>query len=268
ALLFGLGFTRVSVGVQSFIQPELEFLGRRHNAARAVRSVKELREAGFTNIGLDLIQAMPGQTVKARMESLGRALELGPQHISCYELTFEDGTPFGDAREKGLLTPPNQDDAAEGFQATSRFMRERGFVHYEVSNYALGPQNRSRHNRKYWAHTPYLGLGPAAHSFDGRRRWWNVPGVEEYVRRAANGWDTVQGSESLTDEQLRLERLALGFRTMEGVERADLGDGDSTESLLARVRDEGLVLIEGDRVKPTVDGMRVADGLARGFMNA
>jgi len=264
-LLYGLGFNRISMGVQSFVQPELEFLGRRHNAARALWSFDVFRGAGFESLGLDLIQGLPGQTVEARLESLKRAVELGPEHLSCYELGFEPGTPFYEARRKGKLSPPDGDAAAEGFLATSEYLEDSGFLHYEVSNYARDERHRSRHNRKYWRHVPVLGLGPAAHSFDGRTRWWNVPDVAEYCRRLGSGDSAVQETEDLGPDQLRLERLALGFRTREGVDRKNLGDVARAQSLLDRLVMEGLVTVSDTRVQPTREGLCVADGLARGF---
>lgn len=265
-LLVGLGFNRVSIGVQSFVQQELEFLGRRHNAARAVHSMETFRNAGVKSIGLDLMQGMPGQTMTSRLESLERAVSLRPEHLSCYELEFAPGTPFEEARSAGSLMKMDEATAADGFIATSVFLEEQGYIQYEVSNYSRGGSHRSRHNGKYWTHVPTLGLGPSAHSFDGDRRWRNVNQLGEYCSRLRSGREPVTDSEILIPEQLRLERLALGFRTREGVDRADLGDTREAASLLERLRAEGLVTIDGVRVLPTREGFRVADGLARGFM--
>lgn len=260
-----LGVTRWSVGVQSFKALELEFLGRRHDIEQAELALSALRKADVPALCIDLMQGLPGQPLEDRIFSLEEAMRWEPEHISCYELTIEPNTPFEEMAKRGRFTKANADLDADGFLATSAFLAGRGYVHYEVSNYALGGANRSIHNGKYWNHVPYLGLGPAAHSFDGEKRWANVRSVEAYVAGQMSQDQAIDFSEILTQKQLRLERLALGFRTIDGVSLDDLEEIDGIEDLLARLERAGLLVVSAERAIPTVDGMAVADGLARAF---
>jgi putative oxygen-independent coproporphyrinogen III oxidase len=266
AWLRSLQINRVSLGVQSLFDDELSLLGRRHDARQARASIDDLRAAGFSNLGIDLIAGLPGQDWTRRLASVEQALELEPDHLSCYDLTIEPGTPLSLAVERGELTLPDDDILARGAQAVAELLGQRGYEHYEVSNYARSTALRSRHNQKYWRHLPYLGLGPAAHSFDGAQRWWNTASVTTYCERLGNQASPVEAREVLSDEQLRVERLGLGFRTLEGVALADLESAQDSAALLAQLAAEGLVTIEAERVKPTGRGLDVADGLARAFL--
>ncbi len=253
------GFNRISIGVQSFEQGELEFLGRRHDAQDAIDAVEDFKMTG-ARVCLDLIQGLPGQDVDARIRSLHRAVSLKPSHISVYELTIDPGCAFHAMGDK--LPRASADSIADGYAATSKYLRAHGYIHYEVSNYCLGDLgNASRHNRRYWESNPWLGIGASAHSFDGAQRWWNVRGAAAYVDAAKSGAPTVAGSEVLTDEQKRLERIALGFRWMGGVAIDDLR-APGLDSLLARLQKERLIIVREGRVHATTEGFLVADGLA------
>jgi len=254
------GFNRVSIGVQSFEQNELEFLGRRHDAQDAIDAVEDFKMTG-ARVCLDLIQGLPGQDVDARLRSLKKAVSLKPGHISVYELAIDPGCAFHSMGDK--LPRATADAIADGYLATSKFLRSHGYIHYEVSNYCQTDMtNASRHNRRYWESNPWLGVGASAHSFDGARRWWNVRGAAAYIEAANGDGSVMAGSETLTAEQKRLERIALGFRWMGGVAKSDLR-APGLDSLLARLEKEKLVIIRDDRVHATVDGFLVADGLAR-----
>ena len=213
----GLGINRLSVGVQSFDDRELEFLGRRHDAAQAVQALVGAREVGFANLGLDLMYGLPGQTLEQWQKNLEAALEFEPAHLSCYQLTLEAGTPLGRRQAQGQFPRLAEEMEREFFLFTSTFLEDRGYVHYEISNFARGEEHRSRHNCKYWNHSPYLGLGPAAHSHQEGRRWWNHRSLQDYCRALQAGEAPVAGEEVLTPEQRRLEALYLGMRTREGV---------------------------------------------------
>ena len=176
-----LGFTRVSVGVQSLDDRILRFIGRRHDARGAVRAVGRLRAAGFEDPGLDLIFAVPGLDDPTWEAILGAALDLEPGHLSCYELTVEPSTRLGRRVARGEVGGPDEERGRRQFLATHHRLAAAGFDHYEISNYALGRGRRSRHNGKYWRHVPILGLGPAAHSFDGRDRWWNPRSLDRWA---------------------------------------------------------------------------------------
>jgi oxygen-independent coproporphyrinogen-3 oxidase len=262
-----LGINRLSLGVQSFDDRELAFLGRRHDSSRSRRALAWAREAGFANLGLDLIYGLPGQIVEQWRRSLETALGFGPEHLSCYQLTIEAGTPLARRQAEGQFQRLSEEAEREFFLFTSRFLEEAGYLHYEISNFARGNENRSRHNRKYWNHTPYLGLGPGAHSFRDGRRWWNHRSLKDYCQTLNAGEAPVAGEEILTPEQTRLEALYLGLRTREGVDlnvllkaqRGKIGLQEMVKAGLAKVRDNRLI--------PTRKGLVVADRLALGFMD-
>ncbi len=262
------GVNRLNIGCQSFDDTTLGFLGRRHTARQAGESIRLVREAGFDNFGIDLIYGIPGQSIANWNETLGEALSFAPDHLSCYQLTIEEGTPLAELQRKGEVTLPGDAIQADFFLMTSRILEEGGYDHYEVSNFARLSETQSRHNKKYWNHTPYLGLGPAAHSFDGRGRWWNTRSVDAYVGELAAGRPPVAASELLTPDQLRMEALFLGFRTKRGV---DLGDFKrrfgcdlvkEKRKILKTLAEEGLVEIRDGFLRPTRAGMAVADSLA------
>jgi putative oxygen-independent coproporphyrinogen III oxidase len=265
ALYQDLGINRLSLGAQSFDEKELRFLGRRHTAAQTMRALALIRAAGFANLGLDLIYGLPGQTTAAWLKTLETALSFVPEHLSCYQLTLTDDTPMGRMAAAGQVRLPIEETQREFFLLTARFLPERGYRHYEVANFAREEKYRCRHNRKYWTRAPYLGLGPAAHSFDGRRRWWNFSSVEKYCATLTAGRPPVAGAETLTPAQIRLEALYLGFRTQEGVSLATIREQPHGESLLRELTQAGLVRVRRDRVVATAPGLVVADRLPLWF---
>jgi putative oxygen-independent coproporphyrinogen III oxidase len=261
-----LGANRLSLGVQSFDDRELAFLGRRHDAAQALKALALAREAGFANLGMDLIYGLPGQTQDQWRNNLEIAVGFAPEHLSCYQLTLEEGTPLARGQAEGQFQALPEEMGREFFLATSRFLEDRGYLHYEISNFARGVECRSRHNGKYWNHTSYLGLGPAAHSYREGRRWWNHRSLPEYCRAASIGEAPVAGGEVLTPEQRRLEALYLGMRTRDGVELHLVQEGPPQEAVLCEVVGAGLAEVKGNRLIPTREGLVVADRLALGFM--
>jgi len=273
-----LGINRLSLGVQSFDEAELRFLRRRHTARQTLAAIGLIRAAGFTNLGLDLMYGLPGQGPDAWLRTLETALSLAPEHLSCYQLTIEAGgtpaprTPFARRAARGEISLPDEETQREFFLLTAGFLTARGYLHYEVANFARpGPQVGSlcyhvcRHNMKYWTRTPYLGLGPAAHSFDGRRRWWNFSSVEEYCASLNAGEAPVAETETLTPAQIRLETLALGFRTCEGVSLAAIREHPNGDARVASLTRAGLVRVDHGRVIATLDGLVVADRLPLEF---
>ena len=257
--LKALGFNRINLGVQSFNDNVLKFLGRRHSSENAENAVTHLRSAGFKNIGLDLIYGLKAQSMKEWIAVLKRALSFQPEHLSCYQLTLEKGTVFDRRSHKNNMIALPEKTAAAHFLATSSFLENQGYIHYEVSNFARNERLESRHNRKYWNHTPYLGLGPSAHSFDGKKRWWNVRSVKKYSSALKEGRLPIEGWEALTKEQRHLESLALGFRTRRGV---DLESLDATsEKALVMFQKQGLLKIINGRAVPTRRGYLLADHL-------
>jgi putative oxygen-independent coproporphyrinogen III oxidase len=265
ALFRDLGVNRLSLGVQSFDEAELRLLGRRHTAAQTRRALALIRAAGFANLGLDLIYGLPGQTTAAWLQSLETALSFAPEHLSCYQLTLADNTPMGRMAAAGQVCLPVEETQREFFLLTARLLQERGYRHYEVANFARQEKYRCRHNVKYWTHVPYLGLGPAAHSFLGGRRWWNFSSVEKYCATLTAGRPPVAGAETLTPDQIRLETLYLGFRTQEGVGLATLREQPHGERILRQLIQAGLVRVRRDRVVATAPGLVVADRLPLWF---
>ncbi|MBU0732873.1 MAG: radical SAM family heme chaperone HemW [Proteobacteria bacterium] len=260
-MLRELGFNRVSLGVQSFDDAVLRCMGRRHTAEEAKKALARLRLFGFDNVGVDLIYGLEEQSLKEWIDTLNCALSFHPEHISCYELTLEKKTVFGRLQQEGKIQPLSEEDGRSYFLTTSQVLTESGYIHYEISNFARNHACRSRHNRKYWQHVPYLGLGPSAHSFLQRDRWWNVRSVREYCAALGKGLLPVKGRETLTDEQLRLESLALGLRIREGVDLRHIASVPQSGTTLSRMEAAGLVKVMDGRIIPTEEGFLVADHL-------
>lgn len=254
-----LGLNRLSLGVQSFEDKALRFLGRRHTARQARNAVAWARESGFDHLSLDLIYGLPGQMLKEWEQTLTAALAFRPEHLSCYQLTVEPDTELH--RRLGGRPLVSEETEREFFLFTSAYLEDAGYLHYEVSNFARGIVNRCRHNLKYWQRQPYLGLGPAAHSFDGHRRWWNHRSLKDYINALYQGRAPVAGEERLTAEQARLEELLLGFRMRDGVAVESLKDFPRWQEGLKNLAAQGWLQVEKDRAVPTVQGFLLADRL-------
>lgn len=256
-----IGINRLSLGVQSFNDVELRLLGRRHTAAQSRAAISLARDAGFADVSLDLMYGLPGQSLDGWEKTLAAALSFNPEHLSCYQLTVEPDTELARRQGEGCKSLVNEDRERELFLFTSNYLREHGYLHYEISNFARGEGKRCRHNLKYWRRLPYLGLGPAAHSFDGVKRWWNHRSVARYCETLAGGAAPVTGSEVLTSEQVRLEKLWLGFRTREGLDLASLADLPRGRDTLTDMEARGWLVVEGGRAIPTIQGFLLADRL-------
>jgi oxygen-independent coproporphyrinogen-3 oxidase len=277
-----LGARTLSLGVQSFSDETLRFLGRRHSGRQARAAVDTALAAGFDTVSIDLMFGLRGQTAEDWRLDLATAVSQQLQHLSCYQLTIHPRTRFGVQARHGRLSELPEDDQATLFELTHRFLADAGFAAYEVSNFARGPSHQSRHNRKYWDHTPYLGLGPSAHSLAASdapspaRRWWNERGTLRWESRLAAGERPIESQELLGPKDLAAEALLLGLRTTTGI---DL-DGFSARygvdllamngTVVARLMDEGRIVVradpeEGRWLVPTLSGLAVADGLAAAF---
>jgi oxygen-independent coproporphyrinogen-3 oxidase len=260
------GINRLSLGVQSFDDRELGFLGRRHDASQALRALNWAREAGFDHLGIDLIYGLPGQTLPAWEKILETALSFQPEHLSCYQLTVEEDTPLAQRQVAGLFQPLPEEMERTFFLFTSKFLEDQGYLHYEISNFARGSANKSRHNCKYWNHTNYLGLGPAAHSYRDGRRWWNHASLEGYCQALTAGKAPLAGWEDLTGEEKHWEALYLGLRTCDGIDLDLLQNEAQREAVLNEALQAGLGEVRAGRFLPTREGMVVADRLALWFM--
>ena len=262
------GINRINIGVQSFDEKVLDFLGRRHSVKQAISSIGESRNAGFHNIGLDLIYGVPGQDFESWLNTLKQAIAFSPEHISCYQLTLEAKTPLGIRVRAGEFSIPGEALQHEFFIKTSQFLEGAGYLHYEVSNFARGKEHTSRHNQKYWNHSPYLGLGPAAHSFQCNQRWWNHRSLDQYLAAINADNLPVEERETLTVEQLRLEALYLGLRTRKGISLQDFKNQyhydllAEKEKILSKLEEEGFVSIQDGTLTPTQTGLAVADSLS------
>jgi len=259
--LLGMGFNRVSLGVQSFDDGVLRFLNRRHTAAEARQAAGLLREAGFTNLSMDLMYAVPGQSMHSWQDTLGQALAFGPEHLSCYQLTVKAGTPLWRLVSRGGAAAPGPVREEAFFRRTVDVLHDSGFQQYELSSFARSPAWYSAHNRKYWRHIDYLGLGPAAHSLRDRTRWWNCRSVTGYTGALSGGALPREGREAITDEQFALEELFLRFRTREGIALDTLRSCKNTDRVLPGLLSSQVLEIIGDRVVPTTRGLLVADSL-------
>lgn len=262
------GVNRIILGVQSFSPSALSFLRRRHSVDQALKTIYRARQAGFWNIGIDLIYGIPGQTLKQWLDTLDQALAFSPEHLSCYELTIEPHTPLARQQAQRKIPFPGKRRQYELFMATAEKLEKTGYFHYEVSNFARSSQWISRHNHKYWDHTEYLGLGPSAHSFVQNRRWWNGASLSDYIMKLKTRRSPIEGLETLSLEELRLEALALAFRTKKGLDFSDFFRKYYSDvwkekgPMLMRLAEEGLLTIEDNRVFPTRRGLAVADWLA------
>ena len=215
AQLKQLPFNRISMGVQSFNDTQLKRLGRRHDAAKARQAVANARTAGYSNISIDLIFALPGSTIDEWEHDLESAIALRPDHLSAYNLTYEEGTPMHRALERGDFTELSEEENIAQFQILISRLKEAGYRHYEISNFAL-PGRESRHNSSYWNDTPYIGCGAAAHSYNGASRGWNIADIQEYIKGIENG-NPVFEIEELTEEERYNDTILTRLRTAEGI---------------------------------------------------
>lgn len=267
-LIRDIGINRLNIGVQSFDPKILGFLGRRHSAKEAICAIDFSRKAGFTNIGLDLIYGIPGQGMDSWLDTLRCALTFEPEHLSCYQLTVESGTPIGIRYRKGEFSLPDENLQHDFFIRTAEMLEGAGYVHYEVSNFVRDMKLASQHNQKYWDHTPYLGLGPSAHSFLGNQRWWNGRSLDRYITLIESGKPPIEDTEILTIGQLQLEAQYLGLRTKKGIHLQDYANQyrcdllTEKREILTELKEQGLISIEDGYLYPTRAGLAMADSLA------
>lgn len=263
-LLLEAGVSRVSIGVQSFSGTELDTLGRLHSSQDALNAVRTAREAGFEdkNISIDLIYGIPGQTAGSWRRTLEAALALGVGHISAYELTLEDNTPISGLVKSGALRMPEEDEALRLYFLAEQMLGKAGFVHYEVSNYALSG-HESLHNMNYWQRGEYLGLGAAAHSFIEGKRWKNTDDISRYMDLLEKDILPVEEVCKLTAEEEKREFVFLGLRTLEGI---SISTGESLfgadmERAARQFVKEGFLEISKGRLHATRAGFPLLDGI-------
>ena len=210
-----LPFNRISMGIQSFDDTQLKRLGRRHNAEKAQKAVANARAAGYTNISIDLMFALPDSTKDSWTHDLYTAIALKPDHLSAYNLMYEEGTPLYKALQRGDFAELSEEENIEQFQMLISSMKAAGYHHYEISNFAQ-PGRESQHNSNYWNDTPYLGCGAAAHSYNGKSREWNIADVKEYIKGIESGERNYE-IEHLTEEERYNDTILTRLRTANGL---------------------------------------------------
>jgi oxygen-independent coproporphyrinogen-3 oxidase len=261
--LASLGVNRLSVGIQTFDDGQLQFLNRAHDSGQAMQSIKNARTAGIDNLTLDLIFALPGHGIEKFERDVRQALDLGVPHMSVYGLTIEEGTAFGNWVRKGKLKEETESQNLAQYQLAEKILESAGYEHYEVSNYAL-PGHRSRHNTAYWLQKPYLGLGPGAHSYDGECRLINLPNNHLYMK-AIETSGTYQEKEELSRIDKINEYLLTRLRTVYGAElgylKSELQKDLLTEKrkIIQTLIEKGLATVEEDVLKLTKRGFMIAD---------
>jgi len=255
AALRDFGINRISLGVQSWDNQLLNLLGREHDVTQAEESFHIFRSAGFSNISIDLMFALPRQTERQWHHSLQKTIALQPEHISTYCLTYEEDTEFLARFARGEFAI-NDETEARFLELAMTTLERVGYEHYEISNYAH-PGFRSEHNRAYWQGADYIGIGPSAFSTLGLERWQNVADHHEYARSLFANESPVASIEKLTPAMKRTEHIALGLRTREGIV-ADTVDQNQAEDLISN----GLLSLQANRFALTRAGKLVADSVA------
>lgn len=266
--LRGIGINRLNIGIQSFDDKILRFLGRRHSVKEAVAAIEAARQAGFNNMGIDLIYGVHGLGIKSWENTLQKAVSFAPEHISSYQLSLDIKTPLYKKYSSANWHLPDEKTELKLFLTTSEELESTGYIHYEVSNFARLDKFKSRHNQKYWRHVPYLGLGPAAHSLLNNKRWRNKALVKTYIKEIASGKMPVEGSEILSNEQLQLEAMFLGLRTKTGIDlkryktKYNIDLFAEKKTIIDALIKNKLVELKNGFLRPTRAGMAVADSLA------
>jgi len=272
------GINRINIGVQSFQDKNLNFLGRIHTAAEARDAVTQAHQAGFQSIGLDFIYGLPGQSEAQWLKDLKQAVEYAPSHLSCYLLTYENGTPLQRDLKAGRVHPLSDDQVRTLFDTTIDFLEGCGYVQYEISNFARiglnGVQQVSRHNLKYWTRAPYIGLGPSAHSFIEPQRYWNVSPIKDYIAAVESGRLPVAEKEVLSQEQQLIETIYLGLRMTRGIDLAgfrkkfQIDFMDTFKELTVDLKNRNYITVSKDHCALTRQGRAFLDSISAMFVGS
>lgn len=269
-MLTTLPFNRISMGIQTFHEPTLQLIGRRHTAQEAIEAVHRCQQQGFTNISIDLIYGLPGETLEQWKEDLLMAFSLKVQHISAYHLTYEQGTRLWQMLQRKEICEVDEDTSVELFRILCEEMQKAGYEHYEISNFAL-PGFRSRHNSAYWHEVPYLGCGPGAHSFDGDSREWNVSSLPKYIEALEQGQRNYE-QETLDKDTRYNEFIMTRLRTCEGFSLSDLQQRfgqtyhDYCLHLATPYMRQGLLLQKENTLRLSREGIFVSDDIISDLM--
>lgn len=272
-----IGVNRISMGVQSFCNRSLKWMNRRHDAAGAEKAFRILRESGFDNISIDLIfgydpsfgEFSDSELMDLWIADLKKAMSLQPEHISAYQMGIDDGSTLMEMSESGRYFPPKDEVCAEQYAMLQSIASANGYLQYEVSNFALSGKE-AVHNSAYWRRTPYIGLGPAAHSFDGQKRYWNVADIRQYIAYYSEdsesrnaGAESPLQSEVLTSEDVFVENVMLGLRTSTGIpENLPELNADKVSIMLST----GSLVKVRDRLRIPSDKFFISDSIIRSLI--
>ena len=266
-----LPINRVSLGIQSFHDRTLRLVGRRHTAQEAIDAVHRLQQAGLTNISIDLIYGLPDESLTDWSYNLDQAIALGVKHISAYHLTYEEGTRLWRMQEQGTVSPIDEEQSIRSFELLREKLLSAGYEHYEISNFSL-PGFHSRHNSSYWQGITYLGVGPGAHSYDGRNRRWNLSNLTNYIA-TPQGEDVLHEVEHLSTDERYDERIITELRTAQGIDlaqlKADFGEPYHTHCLRAATPylERGqLVLTPDEHLRLTPESILISDAVMRDLL--
>ena len=266
AALQQLPVNRISMGAQTFDDERLRFLRRRHTARQAAEAVGRLRQAGIGNISIDLMYGFPGETADDWQHDIDAALALDVEHLSAYCLMIEDGTALYELKYKGQIIENSEELERQMYYMLKDRLAAAGYEHYELSNFARHG-HRSRHNSSYWTDVPYIGLGAAAHSYDGQRRRWNVSHLQQYIDSIGNG-QQVYEEEMLDDDTRYNDKVMLSLRTAEGIDLSTLSKLHRRYllPLSRKYLDNGLMVQENGRLRLGREGLFVSDMIISDLM--
>lgn len=260
------GINRLSLGVQSFYDQDLKWMNRSHDAHQAYHSITEIKSVGFSNFSADLIFGIPGQTDTQWEKNIDRMILLEVPHLSCYALTVEPKTALHHFIQQKKYPPVNEAQTAEQYEILINKLVDSGYEHYEISNFAL-PGYRSRHNSHYWKGIPYLGIGPSAHSFNGKMRQWNIADNVQYMQSLQKGIIPAE-SEILTPDMQWDEYIMTSLRTLEGCDLNYVfkiwgeAEGEKLKADSRKFISKGQMVLENDHLVLTNKGKLFADGIA------
>ncbi len=265
-----LPVNRLSIGIQSFDDSELKFLSRRHTSQQAINAVLRSQEYGIDNISIDLMYGLPEQTLNIWCENLRKATSLDIKHVSAYHLIYEEKTRMYSMLKTGKIKQIDEELSNEMFSTLLEWMTKHGFINYEIS--AFGKEGYfSQHNSSYWNNRKYIGLGPAAHSFDGNNRSWNIASLNQYIKGIMFGFP-IRESEHLSRDEKYNEFILTGLRTMWGIDLSELKDRFG-EELYYYFREniknwiqKGFLISENNIVKLTRSGIFISDGIMSDLM--
>lgn len=264
------GVNRISMGIQSLVDDELRVINRRHNSQQALDAVDCIRQSGINNISVDLIYGLPGQTLDTWLYSVNRVMELGVEHISCYSLSYEDGTILYKLRDKGDIKECDEDLCVSMYEHLIKTVTQYGYEHYEISNFAKNGMY-SKHNSNYWNGTPYLGLGASAHSYCGNVRSYNVANLKQYLS-AINAGELACEREQETEQERYDEYIMIRLRTKWGIDTDAIRNnfGERYYGHFMKVSEQylstGKMCADGRRYKLTESGVMLSDMIIRDLM--